>query len=404
MSVTAFIGAGAVLNIGGPTTSNLTNAVKLRQQWNGVPNSNVTVPAIEQIAASLDAYFRSSANFEDIFHAVESLISLRTGLTPTSAKEFKPAIGAFVTPNAAANHNDIVLSQASDHIIDEVANHIVQYVNRFEPNVAHRWFADFWRSATAACHWDIGTLNYDNCVEQALTLGNWEDGFVRLDPGISRFVPAQVVNSTATRLLHLHGSVFYGYPRFADPNRYIFEDQHEDLYRFDSLTDARQTWFGRSRNQAQSGERATAGPIITGQRKPDKLLAYPYSTYQTVLHDALLNNPRLLIAGYGFGDLHFNRLLSRLTRIHGDNRRVVIIDFVPPGMRPPNWIPDYTVRGWPSGGMFRTLVQLSRETTPLDGRYRNPWVSHDSRCRVYLEGFQDTIHSHGTDIINFLTT
>jgi len=95
------------------------------------------------------------------------------------------------------------------------------------------------------------------------------------------------------------------------------------------MTEARRTWFGRSRNQAQSGERATAGPIITGQRKPDKLLAYPYSTYQTVLHDALLRNPRLLIAGYGFGDIHFNRLLRRLTRIHGNNRRVVLIDFVP---------------------------------------------------------------------------
>ncbi|HYV26387.1 MAG TPA: SIR2 family protein [Candidatus Eisenbacteria bacterium] len=404
MSVTAFIGAGAVLNIGGPTTSRLTDAVKLRDQWDGIPNSNVRVPAIQQIGTALDTYFRTSANFEDIFHAVESLISLRAGLTPTSSKEFKPAIGAFVTPTTAANHSDIVLIQASDDIIDEVANHIVQYVNGFDPNTAHRWFADFWRNATAACHWDIGTLNYDNCVEQSLTPGSWEDGFVNLDPGISRFVPAQIVNSAITRILHLHGSVFYGYPRFPGPNRFIFEDQFEDLYRYDSLTDAKPTWFGRSRNQSQSGDRATAGPIITGQRKPDKLLAYPYSTYQTVLHDVLLNNPRLLIAGYGFGDLHFNRFLSRLTRLHGDNRRVVIIDFVPPRMRPPDWIPDYTMRGWPSSGMFKTLVQLSRETTPLDGRYRNPWVSLDGRCKVYLDEFQDTVQNHGADISNFLST
>lgn len=407
MSVTAFIGAGAVLGIGGPTTGTLTTAVKGRRQFTNLnPGSNATVPAIQEIANALDAYYPTSApaNFEDIFHAVESLISLQTGLATGTARGFKPALGAFVAPTAVANHSNIVLSQASEHIIDEVANHIVRYVGGFQPGGPHRLFADFWRNATGADHWDIGTLNYDNCVEQSLAAGSFEDGFVNLDPGISRFDPERIVNSTLTRILHLHGSVFYGYPRFTDPNRFLFEDQFEDLYRYDSFATARRTWPGRSQHHAQSGDRTMAGPIITGQRKPDKLLAYPYSTYQTVLHDAVLNNPRLLIAGYGFGDLHFNRVLSRLTRVHGDNRRVVIIDFVPTNMRPPNWIPDYSARGWPNSGTFQTLVQLSRERTPLDGRYRNPWVSSDDRCRVYLEGFHDTIRDHGADIINFLTT
>ncbi len=406
MSVTAFIGAGAVLNIGGPTTSRLTDAVKLRLQWDGVPNSNVNVPAIQQIADALDRYYPAAtpANFEDIFHAVESLISLRTGIAPRTVKEYKPAIGAFVTANAAANWNDIILSLASDHIVDEVANLIARYVSGFEPNAAHRWFADFWRDATARCHWDVGTLNYDDCLERSLNGGSWEDGFVQVDPGIHRFDPRRIVSSTLTRVLHLHGSVFYGYPRFADPNRFIFEDQHEDLYRYDSMTEARRTWFGRSRNQAQSGERATAGPIITGQRKPDKLLAYPYSTYQTVLHDALLRNPRLLIAGYGFGDIHFNRLLRRLTRIHGNNRRVVLIDFVPLSLRGAQWHPDWYVRGWPNVETLQTVGILGRENLPLEVPYQNPCVSRDGLCRVYLEGFQEAVQNHGADIINFLTT
>src|SRR4051812_25371804 len=107
MSVTAFIGAGAVLDIGGPTTSAFTDAVRRRQQWNGAPGPHVTVPAIEQIAAALDTYYGTRANFEDVYHAVESLISLRAGLRPRTAKEFKPAVGAFVTPTAAADYSDI---------------------------------------------------------------------------------------------------------------------------------------------------------------------------------------------------------------------------------------------------------------------------------------------------------
>ena len=405
MSVTAFIGAGAVLNIGGPSTSTLTTAVRHREQWTGDPrNPCARIPAIRQIADALDAYYApGAATFEDIFHAIETIGSVQVGLTARTAKEFKPAVGAFVGAGLTARYDSIVLLGALNDIIDEVAQRIMRYVVGFQPAGAHQWFADFWREATARCHWDIGTLNYDNCVEQSLAAGTWDDGFVCVDPGIYRFDPTRILTGALTRILHLHGSVFFGYPHPDVSNRFSFEDQHEDLYRFDSHDVARRMWFGRSTNQAQAGESAIAGPIITGQRKPDKLLGYPYSTYQAVLHNTLLRNPRLLIAGYGFGDLHFNRLLNRLTRIHGDNRRVVLVAYVPPDMRGENWAPDAAMRDWPGEEMFQALARLSRETRPLDGRYVNPWVSGDGRCRVYLEGFQDTIQAHGTDVINFLT-
>jgi SIR2-like domain len=405
MSVTAFIGAGAVLDIGGPTTSCLTNAVKRLQQWKGDLGSNATVPAIQQIANALDNYYApNTANFEDIFHAIESLISLQTGLTPKTAKEYKPAIGAFVSPNAAAAYTPIVLRGALTNIVDEVARQVTRYVSDFQPTGAHKWFVDFWRSATDRQHWDIGTLNYDNCIEQSLIRNTWEDGFYQIDPGIHRFDPAQIVNSTLIRILHLHGSVFFGYPHPNVSNRFAYEDEHEDIYRFDSISDARQLWFGRSTNHSQAGESAIAGPIITGQRKPDKLLGYPYSTYQTVLHDVLLNNPRLLIAGYGFGDLHFNRLLSRLTRIHRDNRRVVLIAWVPPDNRGDNWMPYADVTDWLGIQARQVLLRLSRQDYPLQGQYVNPWISRDGLCRVYLEGFQNAVQNHGAEIVNFLTT
>lgn len=406
MSVTAFIGAGAVLNIGGPTTAALTTAVKNRAQWIGDPrNRHATIPAIRQIADALDAYYApESANFEDIFHAIETIESVRIGLIARTAKEFKPAAALLVSPVLTANYSSIVLRGALNDIVIEVAQQIMRYVAGFQPTGPHRWFADFWRDAAARCHWDIGTLNYDNCVEQSLAAGSWEDGFVQVDPGIYRFDPARILNTTQNRVLHLHGSVFFGYPDPDISNRFLFEDQHEDLYRFDSHEVAKRMWFGRSTNQAQAGESAIAGPIITGQRKPDKLLGYPYSTYQAVLHNALLRNPRLLVAGYGFGDLHFNRLLNRLTRIHGDSRRVVFIAYAPPDMRGENWAPDAAIRDWPGVEMFQALALLSREHHPLEGGYVNPWVSGDGRCRVYLEGFQDAVQNHGADIINFLTT
>ena len=106
------------------------------------------------------------------------------------------------------------------------------------------------------------------------------------------------------RILHLHGSILYGYIRTS--NLYAYDDDHEDLYRYDNFQDAKATWFGRSTNTAQSREQAIAGPIITGLRKTDKALCYPYNTYYSLFQDSIIENPRLLIAGYSFGDFHFN--------------------------------------------------------------------------------------------------
>lgn len=89
------------------------------------------------------------------------------------------------------------------------------------------------------------------------------------------------------------------------------------LSKFETYEKAKETWFGRSTNTAQSHMESVIGPIITGLRKTDKLVAYPYSSYYHTLMDSLQKNSRLLIIGYSFGDIHFNHLLDRITRIHG---------------------------------------------------------------------------------------
>ncbi len=41
-------------------------------------------------------------------------------------------------------------------------------------------------------------------------------------------------------------------------NRYRFEDEFEDLYKYNDASMARATWFGRSSNTAQSHEEAVS--------------------------------------------------------------------------------------------------------------------------------------------------
>ncbi|WP_155836478.1 SIR2 family protein [Alicyclobacillus herbarius] len=117
-------------------------------------------------------------------------------------------------------------------------------------------FSSFWSEATSRCKWDIATLNYDTCIERSVAC-QLEDGYVDTGAGYSRFDPRQLQTHERSRILHLHGCILYGYLR-TDMNRYRFEDEFEDLYKYNDASMARATWFGRSSNTAQSHEEAVS--------------------------------------------------------------------------------------------------------------------------------------------------
>jgi hypothetical protein len=80
----------------------------------------------------------------------------------------------------------------------------------------------------------------------------------------------------------------------------------------------------------------------------------------------------------------------------------VLIDWVHPDQRGDNWAPHADYRDWPGIQATQVLLRLSGQDHPMRGSYVNPWVSNDGRCRVYLEGFQDAVQIHGTEILDFL--
>ncbi len=159
----------------------------------------------------------------------------------------------------------------------------------------------------------------------ALTSAGWgapEQGFdpVSNEP-VSRFGRHR---APPPRLMHRHGSVHFGYrPGSTDPNRFIFEDEFEDLYWHSSPDSAVATWFGRSNQTSQAGRETVVGPVITGLQKTDKLLAEPYLSYFRHFEELVAHTTRVLMVGYGFGDLHLNAALSRLTKWHGAQRRIL---------------------------------------------------------------------------------
>lgn len=67
--------------------------------------------------------------------------------------------------------------------------------------------------------------------------------------------------------------------------------------------------------------------IIIGLRKTDKLNCVPFDFYHANMTNCIIKNHKLVIAGYSFGDLYCNNLLERMNFLHGDLKRIVLIDF-----------------------------------------------------------------------------
>jgi hypothetical protein len=125
MSITVLMGAGSVIEIGGPTTNFITDKIKLKAQifLNGEQFF------IKKVASELEKYYApDTVNFEDIFHALEQIDTYKSVWGSRAAKEFAPAFGAFSqAKDSVFFQNDIFIQEAKDDLIKVVAEMIYAY-------------------------------------------------------------------------------------------------------------------------------------------------------------------------------------------------------------------------------------------------------------------------------------
>ena len=424
MGVTAFLGAGAAFDIGGPSVQQLTDWVRKKEQ----PFQGAYARIIDEIGKILDDFYDGNklsgmANFEQIFYVLEMLQTYIIAKRPETHISFKPPFTPFIDIDKALdkialsyaekykeihgkepmeNNLSILISQAKQDLIKLIGFFIAKYSDSPLPD----WYKSFWQKAASSTNYTIATLNYDTTIEQAV--GKINDGFENTVHGFQRFNP-RLLNDDTTSILHLHGSILFGYGQFD-----ILRDNIEDLCKFCSFQMAEKTWAKKWQTtldqRAQSGDETIIGPIITGLRKTDKLIAFPYSYYYYWLTRSLNNNKSLLIIGYSFQDLHFNSLLERLVSLNINCKIIIIgyIDFEKYSCRN-----ETSFDGWPWGDAlnleFKTLKKLLKTANPLTVLKRcniqngQPAISDDGNTRIYYTGFKKTIENFGDEIIAFLS-
>lgn len=387
--INCLLGAGAAIDINGPSTNLITSTIKRRNSF------------IEDISLMLNEYYgNNNYNFEDVFHAIESLRSFSN--LRSSVKAHKPVIGAFLSEKNHKYFDTVELIRAEHDILDILSDLIFEYDNQFSVSDDHDWYKSFWNELNQRMSLDVFTLNYDSTIQHSLQ-ENFNDGFEAVDDAsYKRFNPKIILETKKSRVLNLHGQINYGYLNDKDPNRFALEDDFSDLYKFQCFAEAKSTWFGRSSNYAQSGDIAQISPILTGLRKTDKLLTYPMSVYNNILINSIYTNPNLFICGYSFGDKHINKIIERVFSIHREHRKIVLITYINNESRR-HWSPDPATMDWLNNDMFTFIAKAFNEFRPFEDKYQyiNPLVSKDGRVMIYFEGFKKTIEEHGHDIISF---
>lgn len=290
-------------------------------------------------------------------------------------------------------------------MIKVIGDQVEEYDNKFQPDGAHKWFADFWREAALYNKWNIATLNYDTCIEKSIKV--FEDGYQNTQTEIGRYInhpseyikcykysPENIRGSELTKIMHLHGSILFGYP--IKKIRQFYEYDNNDLYKFESCCEAKKSWDRVPFMPKQALETTITGPIITGLGKTDKLLCYPYIDYNNLFYESLYNNNRILIAGYSFGDTYINNMLDRFAYLRRPKKVVIITQ---------KKDDDFKWSGSLSG-IEEFICKTTNNEKPfgVESLLPPPAKSLDDSIRLYIGGMRDAIEKHGSEILDFLTS
>lgn len=347
--ITMVVGAGAPLGfdlpkgIIKPTTSNITDEV--RKPYHHYENREIDI--VEKIYKRLKKKYpltpqdinnwkketkrkkrqSPNINFEMLFHVMESYLTngkIWSGKCHNS--DISPVFSSFIKPSVKYDTND--LNYIMMLFIERIMDIVDGYDGYFRNNIkTESWYRDFFRHGKTKL--DVFNFNYDTTIETSL--GTYEDGFEPMSgqKDVQQFNPQKLWENKGrlSTINHIHGCINYFYPGMWHEDKKVFTIH--DLFKYKDYATVKDMLEGRGQSNptAQDHSEYYGGPIITGLRKTDKLNCIPYDFYHGHLYNCLMKNKALVIIGYSFGDFYMNNLIDRMTLLHGENKKVVVIDF-----------------------------------------------------------------------------
>ena len=422
-AVTIIVGAGAVLDFDHkgifPSVKNITDEVlKLSIQKVDGGERLLLHELNKQMVKELNKVDRPEIkglnppqlNFESLLHIIEMCIAY-SGCWNEKFVSWPslPEFGTLIQPNELLK--DI---QTYEYIraASGLQNTVMNIVNQYDASVVEdtsteKWYRDFWKSLSGRSN--IFNLNYDNTIENSL--GEYEDGFPPIEDGeeYSRFSAKNYYENRrgVSTIAHLHGQIL-----FSEARSFPFEYSVRDMVKNRDYQTACKNRMARQQNPSNQAKEEYVQPyIVSGSRKTEKITFVPNNVYLSDLTRKVIENTRLIVIGYSFGDLYLNEILGLGMAAHGDNFKVVIIDKFPTYINSyPSLFQHMTHRCNPQEYCFVSRLsenglsfEVGEEEFPfIVGDYGVPIVSRNGKLMMCINGFKEAVVNNKETILEFL--
>ena len=420
-AVTIIVGAGAVLDFDHkgifPSVKNITDEV-LKQSIQKVDGGERPLlrELYDHVVRKLNKVLETNhikppqLNFENLLHVIEMCIAY----SGCWSKEYiswlaYPEFGTLIQPvTFLKDIHTYDYIRAADELQKTVMSIVNQYDTAFnEDKSTEQWYRGFWKSLSGRSN--IFNLNYDNTIEYSLD--EYEDGFPPIKDGeeYSRFSAKRYYENPrgVSTIAHLHGQILFSVAR-----SYPFDYSMRDMVKNrDYETACKNRTGGQFPPSNQAKEEYLQPVIVSGSRKTEKMTFAPNNVYLSDLARKVIENNRLMIIGYSFGDLYLNEILGLGMATHGDELKVVIIDKFPSYINSYiSWFKHLTHGCNPQEYTFisrlakdRLFVEIGQKEFPLIvGEYGVPVVSRNGKLMMCINGFKDAVVNHKETILEFL--
>lgn len=347
-AITVIVGAGAVLDFEHkgifPSVTNITEEVlKLSIQKVDGGERLLLRELNDYIVGKLNHVGRPEINrinppklnFENLLHIVEMCITY-SGCWHKEYVSWSayPEFGTLIKPNDFLKDIQTYdYIRAASGLQETVMSIVAQYDTSFcEDTSSEKWYRDFWSSLSSRSN--IFSLNYDNTIENSI--GEYEDGFSQIKDGEDyyRFSAKNYIENRRklSTIGHLHGQIL-----FSEAMSFPFEFSTRDMVKNRDYLTACKNRMRRQQSPSSQAKEVYVQPyIVSGSRKTEKMTFAPNNVYLSDLTNKVVENSRLLIIGYSFGDLYLNEILGQGLAAHGNKFKVVLID------KYPSYISTYT--------------------------------------------------------------
>ena len=301
------MGAGASLEFGAPSTSELTGRISAKLFRDELMCHSGADQVYQRINDTLASYLQHSVTFEHVYHCAQEILSNTFEPTSRAVDEYKPILYPFIGRSALLNEEDALrclLRRLPEVLFSELSVVSGNPTNDLEPLSR---FVEHLRKDHVT---RIYTTNYDDLILQAVpglyygfnTSGNTEP---------KHFDGESFWNSADKDcVFHLHGSVHFG---FSTPVRETgdlnplcwFEDRKDAIRNFN---------YNGSEERQMDGSQFIPSVLVTGFDKLARMQQTPYAHYFSSLARDAMRADIIYVIGFSLTDLHISARLAEARR------------------------------------------------------------------------------------------